>query len=302
MTRRNAARGLPLAQGARAGWCAGLALLAVACADPRFPPDADARFEPWVGRYAARSFMYGTDGPLRPSAETLSIVEIVPRGDRLMLEQKWCVYEGVVTFVLEGYLRYEFPSSLPPVTAEMVLDGSSFSTKLTTYTLGYQQEAPSACASSDRAHLSTEQSGLFGTCQCPADESTMPARAADCRVTDPDQDGLPGATFELLVSGATWTYQVVQEVRLRYLNGYRGRNGLYADLESNATTQLLKCSEPDLVPDCALRDPLPCPAKYNKSEFVPIDDDYDCRRVMAEKEGLFPSPIPMFPPACAAEL
>jgi hypothetical protein len=170
------------------------------------------------------------------------------------------------------------------------------------YTLGFERAVPPECSSADSAPPRSEQSWLRSSCGCPEpDASMLPAQESDCRVTDPDHDGRPGATLSMLVSGQEWTYEVLQQVRLRYLNGYRGRNGLYAELETRAETKVLRCFETDLTPGCQLRDPAPCAAKYNKTEFVEVGDEYDCVRVIAEKAGLFPNPMPMFPAACAAE-
>ena len=222
-----------------------------------------------------------------------------------MFEQKSCLYEGQVAFVLEGFLHYEFPADLPPLTAELRLERTKFSTEWMTYTLGYDEDAPPPeCDSQDSAPARADQSWLSESCICVTDAppDAPPARDDDCRVTDPDGDGEPGATLELVVSGAQiWTYEVLQRVRLRYVNGYRAPNGnVYADLETGATTQVLECNEVDLMSGCLLRDPAPCAPKYNQTELVPVDDDYDCARVVAEKNGLFPRPIPPFPAGCVA--
>jgi hypothetical protein len=279
------------------------ALAGAACTEPRFPEDAGPPGERWVGRYAARNFMYASDGVLQPSAQQLSVVAIEARGDRYVLEQKFCLYEGTVSFVLLGYMRFEFPESLPAASAELLLEGEKFSTEWAGYTMGFEPEAPPACAPGGSAPARPEQRWLSGPCKCPeeGEADRLPVASDDCRVTDPDADADPAATFELAVSGSgVWTYHALQKVRLRYLNGFRLGESLFADFESIAETSFLACDEADFTPGCDLRDPVPCPPKYNRTEFVEIDDAYDCARVIAERDGLFKSPMPGFPPGCAA--
>jgi hypothetical protein len=296
---------------------AALALLLAACSEPRFPTDAGAddadadASEPasadsragtngsgWAGRYAARSFLYSLDGLLRPSAEDISLVVIEAEGDGYTLQRQPCLYEGHVSFLLEGNLRYEYPRTLPPVRSALIADGAKFSTELAHYTVGFTRELPDECDSASSAP--SVESWVSGSCQCPEDRDALPARPDDCRVDDPEQDGLPGARYDVVVSsGMTWSYQTAQEVEFRYVNGFRRGDRLYADVDTDAHTVVLSCSEPgNIAAGCSLQDSTPCPARYNDTVFVLVEEEYDCARVIAEKNTLFPTPLPDFPAGC----
>jgi hypothetical protein len=293
---------------------AALCLPALACTEPRFARDAaaepdaaqearadthdliDPRWAPWVGRYAARTILYAVDGPLRPTGEELSLVAIEPRGDKLVLAQQLCLYEGGWEFLLQGNIRYRYPESVALET-ELMATRRSFETLPSRLRLGFDADAPAACAPGGTAP--SDQPWHHGECSCPEGASALPADARDCRVTDPDDDGKPGVTFDAAISGARLAYHAAQAVEVRYLNGYRIDDRLYAYAESSVASAVFSCTRPD-INGCMVGDATPCAPEFNKAVFIPLpDDDYDCDRIVSERAGLFPEPIPPFPSACA---
>jgi hypothetical protein len=316
--RRAACSSPPLPQVTRAALWLGSAWLLAGCTAPRFAPEQstdrspadagtagaaqveeDPRWAPWIGRYAARSILYATDGLLRPTSEEISLVVIEPRGDRLVLEQQLCLFEGGWSFVgLEGNLRYRYLDDVSFVT-ELVVRGKNFETEPALFRLGFESAVPRACAEARSA--ASDRPWLSGECACPGATSMLPAKSNDCRVTDPDQDEQPGVTFNAALSGTRLSYYAAQEVVVRYSNGYRIDDSLYANVESFASTTVFGCDMPELAAGCMVGTARPCPTEFNKTVFVPLaDDDYDCSRVVRERAGLFPTPIPPFPGACAA--
>jgi hypothetical protein len=290
--------------------CAG----ALACADPRFSErDAGAETNAdtgdltssqaaWLGRYAMRAYSFSIDPVLQPVGLLLSIVEIKPRGDGLVLEERACKVsvEGSFVGLIGSSFSYEAPSDLPALRSKMLLDDDTFSTEYADFVLGYDPVPPRECAPGRTVRASEAQSWLPNTCDCPTDLSTPPSSARDCRVNDPEADGAPGITLNLVVSTEIWPYHVAQHARTRYLDGYRGRDGLHANLETSDTSVALACLPPTPA-NCPIAASTPCPPKYNKAEFVPIDDSYDCKRVIREVDGLFPRAVPAFPASCLAE-
>jgi hypothetical protein len=311
----------PFARVTRAALCVASAWLLAGCTEPRFAPeksadqsaadasgtapaegpDDDPRWAPWIGHYAARSIMYATDGLLRPTSEELSLVVIEQRGDRLVLSQQLCLFEGGWSFVgLEGNLRYRYLDDVSFV-AELVPSGRNFETQPARFRVGFDREPPRACAGASSA--ASDQPWLSGDCTCPGAVDKVPAKASDCRVTDPDQDGQPGVTLSAALGGTRLAYYAAQEVVVRYSNGYRIDDRLYANIEGLTSTTVFGCNMPELAANCEVGTATPCPSEFNKTVFVPLaDGDYDCERVVRERAGLFPTPIPPFPGACAAGL
>lgn len=288
-----------------------------ACTEPRFTHDAavepaesgaqatggstddtvDPLWRPWIGRYAARIFLYAYDGLLRPVSEELSLVVIEPQGDKLVLKQQLCLYEGNWQFLLEGNVRYRYPESVR-LEAELKPTRRSFETLLTRFQLGFDPEPPPGCSAGSMAP--SDQPWHQGACSCPRQPSAPPVDASDCRVLDPDDDGKPGVTFDAAISGTRLAYYAAQDVEVRYTNGYRIDDRLYANVESTITNSVFGCTRPDASNGCTIGDAKSCPAEFNKIIFVPLaDDDYDCDRIVSERAGLFPEPMPPFPSACA---
>jgi hypothetical protein len=304
-------RALPSLQIGCAALCCGAAL---ACAEPRFTErdagaetsadtgELNASQAAWVGRYAMRAYSFSMDAVLQPVGRLLSIVEIKPRGDGLVLEEWACMVsvEGSFAGLIGSSFSYEAPSGLAPTRSKMLLDDDTFSTEYVDFMLGYDPVPPRDCAPGKTLPPSDVQSWLTDTCSCPGDLSRPPSSARDCRVTDPEADGAPGATLNLVVGTEIWTYHVAQHARTRYLDGYRGRDGLHANVDASDMSEALACLPPTPA-TCPIAASTTCPAKYNKAEFVPIEDSYDCKRVIREVDGLFPRAVPPFPASCLAE-
>jgi len=250
----------------------------------------------WIGRYAVRSAMYSVDGILHGSAELLSLVEIKAGATGLVLEEQLCKFEGGWnTLGIEGYLRFEFPPSKSSAT--MSYTDKDFASATNTFAFGYG-ELPEACVGASTLAVPPAP-WRTSDCIC-AQEIGPPSDLRDCRITDPEPDTHPGITLNGLVNGSVWSYYGVQQQRIRYLNGYRRGQNLYASQEGRDTTHIFDCAGPPT--GCIIGAAVPCPPKYNESQFVPILGDYDCKRVVLEEAGLFPTPIPAFPAACPNDL
>lgn len=298
-------------------------LLAVGCEEPRFTDSADASLQTncdatqcpassslveagasddprtrWEGHYAARTHLYLVDGLLNTDAELLTLVDIKRDGNRLVMEQQLCLYDGGWNAVLVlGRLRYEYPNLR--ARAKVTFDGEHFSTEALISQLG-MGEPPAACSGSSTAPASPEQRWLSGTCDCPK-PNTVPANARDCRVTDPDNDSHPGFTTRGLVNADTWSYYITQQQRIRYLAGYREADRLYASVEHQDKTQTHGCGDKSPVA-CPVGAEQSCPAKYNLAELVPVAADVDCARVISQADLLFRLPRQPFSPSCKNEL
>lgn len=304
-------RGLPSLRTVCAVLCCAPVL---ACTEPRFS-ERDAGDEPnddtgqlssaqtaWVGRYAMRAHSFSADPVLQPIGQLLSIVEIKPRGDGLVLEERACKVsvEGSFAGLIGSSFSFEAPNDLPAIRSKMLLDEDTFSTEYADFVLGYDPVPPRACVPGRTLPANDVQTWLPDTCDCPTDLGTPPSSVRDCRLTDPDADGEAGITLNLVVSTDIWPYHVAQHARTRYLDGYRGRDGLHANVDTTDTSTALECLPPT-PSNCPIAASTPCPPKYNKAEFVPIDDSYDCKRVIREVDGLFPRAAPGFPASCLAE-
>lgn len=274
-------------------------------ADGATPEDAAHPRAEWLGRYAMRAYAYNADEVFLPVGMLAMLVEIRARGADLELVEWPCVVEvqGSWNGLVPSSFRYEAPDGVAPSTSTLVLDGDTFSTAFTDYALGYDLLPPAECVPGATIPRREVQSGwLPSTCDCPLDVSVPPTDERDCRVTDPERDGDPGATVKLLVSTDVWTYFVVQHRRARYVDGYRARNGwLHANVDARDVTRALGCLPPALS-SCPIAPAEPCPAHYNKAEFTKLEEPYDCKRVVRELDSLFMRDIPAFPLACLADL
>ena len=251
----------------------------------------------WIGRYAVRSAMYSVDGFLHSVAEMLSLVQIKASGAGLVLEEQLCKFEGGWNTVLvEGYVRYEFPPVKSTATMSYTSEGFGSATNIFAY--GYA-EPPAACLGAATLAVDPAPPWWTGDCSC-TQESGPPTDLSDCRITDPEPDSHPGITLDALVNGTVWPYYGVQQQRVRYLNGYRQGNRLYASQEARDTTHIFEC--PGAPAGCLVGAAVACPPRYNTSEFAPIAGNYDCQRLVLEESGLFPTPIAPFPAACPNDL
>lgn len=288
----------------------------VGCADPRFDRDdggsldagadrsgdeagtaGDPVRDRWLGRYAVRTALFAVDGILQNAAQMLSLVEIKRGGDGLVLEEQLCKFEGGWNDLLvEGQLRFLFPDTKQQ--APLSYDADTFSSAVNVFTYGYGP-LPPGCATASSLALGPVPPWRSGDCLCVQDPGP-PSDLRDCRINDVDGDGQAGFSFQFAVSGIPWVYQAVQEERIRYLNGYRQGDRLFAGQEFDLNTSILGCSGPP--GDCQPSDGTSCPAKYNRSEFAPIMGDFTCARAIEREPDLFPGPVVAFPAGCRADI
>lgn len=275
-------------------------------------PDAsapDATLDPlhsmWVGRYAARSFLFSYDSPLKSSARLLTLAQIMPDADGgLVLDEQPCHFQGTWNFFGTGELRVEFPEV--HYRSHVLYDAEHFHSAEAVAALGYTAEPPRACDAGTTTIAATDdQVWLQSTCDCPRSLSVLPTALRDCRLTDPDKDRMPGVTFQATFETSTVIYRVVQEERVRLHNGYRMKDRLYADREFLDTTKILNCvinGDATSADRCPIGAAKPCPKEHNDTELVPIPAHWGCAQIIERELSTFALQQPAFPASCPAEL
>jgi hypothetical protein len=137
------------------------------------------------------------------------------------------------------------------------------------------------------------------TCKCPSNLETLPSTVDDCRVTDVDDDGNAGLTFEVsgAVSGSDW-------VALRDWTGFKdgkvdadGRHT--ASFEVVEQLSALECAGNRA---CKVEPSTGCPTEANKVEFVaaPRQEgvEFNCATILAQAGTLFQQEPAPFPADC----
>jgi hypothetical protein len=259
----------------------------------------DAIRSQWVGLYATRSFLFAFDSPLETEARFLTLAEIKPSADGgLVLEEELCLYDGEWAFLVMGRLRVEFTGTR--VSSALTFTADGFDSTQGKAAIGYEASA-SGCSEGGTAPARPHQVWLAGgSCDC-LNGQPVPTSVRDCRLSDEDLDQKPGFTFKAMIGPSTYQYHLVQQERLRLLNGYKLGERLYADREFADTTNVLGCiadGTPKRVADCPLGDGWQCPANTQKAELVPLRAPLTCRQVIDREAGLFTSPQPSFPSSC----
>jgi hypothetical protein len=266
-------------------------------------PDAalDEVRRTWVGRYAARSALFAFDDPLKSSATLLSIITIEPdESGGLIMEEEMCFYEGSWNFFYTGQLQYTYTDTRG--STKLNYDKENFNSELLKLQIGYGP-TPSECRPGSTLSAGPTRPWLTSTCDCPGTEDT-PTSVRDCRVTDQDNDGDPGATFGASIDTQVISYHTTQEERVALRNGFRRNDRLYADRFFEETTRVLDCTvdgRTTAASSCPSGVPKPCPSNHNKVELVGAPN-ITCAQVIAMESALFLSPLPNYPQSCPSEV
>lgn len=277
-------------------------------AGPDVGPSPEAGLDPirssWVGRFATRSFLYSWDGLVEGSARFLTLAQIKPGPDgTLLLEEELCLWEGGWALFVTSQARIIFPGTTASSTLRF--DAESFESMEAIAPIGYGA-SPSGCeAGAATIQAQPEQVWLTNnTCDCPR-STAVPSSARDCRVTDTDPDRKPGYTFNATLASSRFEFHVTQEERLRFLNGYRVGDRLFAERLFADTTHVIGCVIDGVAKrptDCPLGGAAYCPSSHNKAEFAPILPNVGCREIIQREEGLFMKQRPPFPAACPSQV
>ncbi len=257
----------------------------------------------WAGHYATRSALFTFDDPFKGSARLLTLVDIVPTPEGgLRLEEEICDFEGDWTFFVTGVLKYQFVNARGSVPLTYDLDG--FAGEQMNLQIGYGP-TPAGCTPGATMAKGEAQTWLTTpTCDCPR-SNDPPTSARDCRVTDPEADKEPGATFTAAVDASPIVFRIVQEERVRLSEGYRRGDRLYADRWFEDTTRILSCTLNGVqtpAANCPLGAAKSCPSRHNKVELVSLKEPLTCAKVIAMEQALFLSPLPNYPETCPSEV
>lgn len=261
--------------------------------------------EPMFGRYAVRAVTFGEGSGVITRAVELSLVTIARTREGAELRSQLCAYSGENDLAI---LELMAPQAYPELRRAMSFEGRSWSTDGRPLGIGYAREVPAECRGRGAASIPRrpEQSWLGATCRCPADEVTAPL-ADDCRVGDPDRDGMPGLAYRLHFKVARVLKPIVHGVfseRSHFVHGGLSDEGVpSADVRSDYVTYQLACEPEGLCGDIS-KSGKPCRAGYNHALFARLGPDresWSCADLVAASTALFADESAKQPTACSTD-
>jgi hypothetical protein len=277
-----------------------------AAADGGASSDAEVTLPSWAaelpGQYAVQAYSFTDDGTIVASylQRWLAVFEEVSGGYELRTQH--CEVLSTNVF---GNIRVLAPEKMATRRHRVLFDGESFSTEPIDVAQGYEATPPPECVgkAGELVPKRTFQTWLVGpSCRCPG--PSIPMRD-DCRVLDPEPDGLPGyllqvRTFNRL--GDTDLYGVSADYS-KFVKGERRASGsLFARLEMQITSQQYGC-RPSGCTDLSGTQPT-CSTEFSSAEFVPLEKrelpagGWSCQTMLARTGELFVSVAPVPPSRC----
>jgi hypothetical protein len=262
----------------------------------------------WVGRYAARSWVFSFDNADIISVQTLgsylTLVDITPSPDGgLTLREEVCRFDsGFQAAGIGVHVRIDYPPGVS-LTTPLSYDAQRFSTQTASAYAGYGA-APAGCTPGATAMAGGPVRPWLtnNMCDCPT-TNAPPISARDCRVIDSDSDGQPGNTFTITTGGSVGVYNVAQEQPLALVNGYREGERLYAQRQYGDKTKVLSCTidgKAAALSSCALGTVGACLPTYNPVEMLRIQPQQGCADIRQRELAWFERAQPAFPTGCVA--
>lgn len=260
-----------------------------------------------LGRYAVRlqSFWQTGDRP-RPVRE-LYLAEFARDGDDIELRMRVCAQEAVTP----GYsLGIVSPEAIPTFRRKVLFEGSNWRTDAEPVGVGYHRAGVPACTGRAGQTVTKDpvQRWIRGTtCRCPRTASSVPT-LDDCRVVDPDGDGQPGVTYELLSpTRVLWNDYLVGVVRSHAVNGIIDARGAHsAQWDVDEVPYKMGCSASGLCEASGGSDS-PCVSSTNRMEFAPLREpplgqaEWSCATIRSSQSRLFAQPLLSTPSRCQTE-
>lgn len=271
------------------------------------PPSPEA-LKDLPGTYAIAARAYTRDVRTGTFAQAvrdvvyLGVIEQEQGTDELVLSLQRC-RENIDTdqIVLKFFSHVVYPERLPATSHRVRVAGNTFRTESTARQLGFGDELPADCAPGKTVARPNIPWLTNGTCVCPAPDVPVPTHDRDCRVTDPDADGLPGYTVKYttnLSTGDTDRYCAREQIDF-------AKGTVTPDRRHRALLDLSSVQEVELEPNCAsgsCSSPIrACAAKSNPVQFVPLDGaGWDCKALVkrVDEGGLFNEVSRTFPTDC----
>jgi hypothetical protein len=229
----------------------------------------------------------------------LGEVTVDPQG-QVILTTSICRDQTKVGMSILGESTAELvePEALSGRTFKLIVEDGQFRTEGAPVAHGYDETlVPADCAPGRTVARRADQVWIrSGVCTCPS-SMTPPTSASDCRVTDPDGDGLPGYTIALsgAVRGADYIrnrdgsqfFEGRIDSRKRHRANYTRRYDFYQ----------LGC----MNPPCARSSPESCPGVADYVEFSPLTRPLSCAEIArgADDGSLFTTVSFAAPPECS---
>ena len=225
-------------------------------------------------------------------------VRIDTASGSVSMETRRCVDRGLVTssVTLRDDFSWTYAARLSPEQHTLVLRDGKIRSESPTRTIGYEPAQPVECTPGARIAARPDQVWLRdGKCECRSEP--LPILATDCRVTDADQDKLPGVAirhvgFVNMVEGA----RVKDSCQI--VEGVLAADGrMRANYAENYDVLDLSCGNTP----CSHNDVVSCPLELNTALFEPLPDlspsgkAWDCEQVVSEAERLLPTEMLGFP-------
>jgi hypothetical protein len=253
-----------------------------------------------MGRYAVRTYSFGSDGLVGIRTEEVAIVDIVRASAGLELRYATCTSTGS-SINVPGSTEIAYPETIPVRSMPVTFDGTLWHTEATSTPVGYRKEPIVSCSAGDRVPRAPDQTWLSSTCLCPS-STTAPTAADDCRVNDVDGDDLPGISAIVTSGPVSSRYYGVLDNRDHFVKGTFDEGGAhFALFVSDGNTFLFGCDNPPCPVQANQRD---CNPSHNAAYFErlspksPAGADWDCAAVKREINTLLPMAPPAFPDDC----
>jgi hypothetical protein len=237
-------------------------------AAPHDPGLADQIEGDVVGVYAGKMVVATLQelpllGPAESTATSFGLATIARNGEGFELTETGCRIEVSSTGAVTTTIPDVIPETTPPAVSELAF----------------------AMQGDDIVWSRPESVTLIGVDLDDPVNDELPTAGDDPRVFDQDQDSNPGVT--VMVSGlASGDIYVVQRNRAAYGGRLDGPGRLSGLVSDSSDQSVVGSSNPVLnqnIPTEPHEDP-----SLSTVELVRVDDSYDCDKVLAEQENLFP--------------
>ena len=264
-------------------------------------PQAPSWAPTLLGSFAMQTYTFSAEGSAITTGRVRSLVDIQAGPAGLEMIVRDC---DDYSSNAAGTVQVAHPERLPPTRYVVKFQPDSFSTEQVTAAVGYELDAPPACAGKpgERIEKRPFQTWITGsTCKCPGE--TLPSME-DCRVVDSDDDKLAGYTVIGSAVGLAGTevYGVTLGVS-EFLNGQPSANGGFTAQQQRTVSSLQY--------DCR---PRPCfnlsgtsnscgPAQ-SSVVLTPLagraapSGGWSCAAVLSRSGELFPGVPPAMPASC----
>lgn len=197
-----------------------------------------------------------------------------------------------------AWAQVDHPELLADRVQSLVFTSEGFETVGEPIGLGYLRAVPEACRDQPGQLIDkpVHQTWISGAkCRCPSAPSERVV-LEDCRVDDPDNDRQPG--YSVSSGGVSeFTVHGVTESRSHFVSGrVRADRSLFARQVVDERNFQLACMPRGCIDVTELS--AFCPAEEHATEFVRIEGDLSCGRILAERQRLFPTPLLTPPASC----